>query len=196
MTFLFKPLDNGKPKKEKFFTQEQMLKNKNLSRGVCGQLANAWLEARMNNKEPAFLSDEDETFKVATKTLEAQAKMEEKGGTAMRRIAFINTQTPHDHGLFATKKLTTSEGVEEVMGKSRYALVGYPTKFNNTSHMVAFENDDGKGQCRMFDANMYLGEAKGNCAEIRERFAMMIKARRSQAENSDPSYVVLSQSSP
>ena len=42
-------------KQEKFFTQEQMLKNKNLSQGMCGQLANAWLKARMNRQEPTFL---------------------------------------------------------------------------------------------------------------------------------------------
>jgi len=182
--------DTDRDKKTRFFTQREMLQHRNISGGMCSQLSNAWLEERINAREPIFLNDEEQTFQVSVATLERQAKMEERGETDMRHIAFISSNTPHRHVDTPTSNLTTSDGLKKLVGDSRYALFSYPTNENHPPHMVAFENDNGHGECRMFDANRYFGETKGPCSEIQKIFADTVRFR--SKEHSKPTHVALS----
>lgn len=194
---LFSSNETKKPKKEqKFTTQKEMLERVgalHLGIGLCDSLTNTWLEQRIKGHEPTYLQNEVTTFNKAFDVLSKQAEMQKQGRNDMRNYAFVETGTPYHQKAVPTSQLVQADGVAKAFEGAPFAAVTIPVKKGKAPHMVGFENDNGEGDCRMFDANLRGGELKGPCADIQEYFALAVErtVHKSVDLEKSPSRVVL-----
>lgn len=157
-----------------FTTQRHMLKNQASSAdGLCAQLSNAFVRARLNGEEPNFLFSEKATYEKALEEAAIQGNLLQHQESDLRHSAFISTNTPHQDTHFNHEEMTNPEAFKQKLGRSRLALFSKPSANPRRTHMVAFEQQLDEGQCRLFDPNLPGGQYRGPCETMFEVFTRL-----------------------
>jgi hypothetical protein len=158
-----------------FTTQDEMLRNQGgQTSGMCSQLSNAYLDARLKGIEPEFLKSEQETYQKGLEEAMFQSKLLETEQQDIRHSAFVRNNTPHKDVTLKSEEMRDPAKLQNTLSQSRFALFSIPTSRQNRSHMIAFERGN-NGECRMFDAALPGGEYKSACEIIYPMMSQLLE---------------------
>lgn len=142
--------------------------------GICCPLSNQYIEARMEGKEPGFLTDPSakRVYKTANRLFWEQDILLEKGldgehsglydreynvyhisqGDKPSVLAKMNLQGPVEEKYVQDK----DANFDKLLGK--FNLIKYPYREYLDKHQIAFVREDDGVNCTSFDANRKGGE--------------------------------------
>jgi len=160
-----------------FNTQQEMLKRfpVNADGGVCAQITNTFIRARLSGNNPTFLESEQQTYDEILKEAKIQDTQLQAGDKDVRHSAFTTTGAQHTHTEFSHEEMSTAKKFKEKFGKSRYGMFSRPTDDKKRTHLIAFERDSALNECGFFDPDLPGGYYKGDCEAIIEAFTEVNK---------------------
>jgi hypothetical protein len=176
------------PQHNPFIHQRDMLKSEgDDSSGLCVSLSNLYVKTRLQGLEADYLKDKHTTYELAKKEEHHQGQLQEAGEKDVRHSAFSDSNIAHDDIDVTREQLTSPQEIKQLMGKSRFAMFSYPTRYNG-AHQLVFENgQESNSPCRIFDADTIGGEQKhGDCDLMRQFLARTIEITYPESDERIP----------